>query len=315
MAEKRRSHRWSQRLRVNVWEHGGEKPTVGYTENVSAAGVFLSMPHPLKAGTRVRLEVLADEQTFMTEGIVVHVRRVPRELQKVKQAGIGIELLPFECFLQEVRPSGMTMTASGIWRMDSAALRAASEAGKKVAPEGGEEVPAAKAGGGARTVRSPAPSATPRPSSSRHRPPAAAPSRPTRDSPSRQFAREDPHRRVSSAKLTLDDQPRGETAIDEGLVYAVRFDSAAEFLRLYDTDVRMGIFYVQTRAPAPKGTRVVLDVSPPDAGRSVRLAAESVRVADSGGGESGGMLVRFLEPSAVVEALGVFARALRRGGA
>ena len=126
MAEKRSSRRWSQRLRVNVWEHGSERPIVGYTENVSAEGVFLSMPNPLKAGARVRLEVLADEQTFMAEGIVAHVRRVPRELQKVKQAGIGVSLLPFECFLREVRPSGTTMTASGIWRMDRASLRTAT---------------------------------------------------------------------------------------------------------------------------------------------------------------------------------------------
>lgn len=300
MAEKRSSRRWSQRLRVNVWEHGSERPTVGYTENVSAQGLFLSMPSPLRAGTRVRLEVLADEQTFMTEGVVAHVRRVPRELQKVKQAGIGVSLLPFECFLRDVRPSGVTMTASGVWRMDKASLRAASE--------GDERTPTGRAAGG--RAHEPAPSTGARndraPRSTRAPSPRPAPN---------PFAREDPHQRVSSAKLTLEDEPVRSRSEDDALLYPVRFDGEQQFLRLYDTDVRMGIFFVRTRAPAPPGARVTLDLLPPGARRAIRLVAESVRAAGTGTPESGGMLVRFLEPSAAIDALGVYARALReRGG-
>jgi hypothetical protein len=300
MAEKRRCHRQSQRLRVNVWEHGRDRPTVGYTENVSAQGMFLSMSQPLRIGSKVRLEVLADEQSFMAEGVVAHTRRVPQELQKVKQAGMGISLLPFESFLQDVRPSGMTMTASGVWRMESEALTAGERRGERAAR---------KEGGGRRADRSRAAGDSTRSGSASASESARAATHPTGS-----YAREDPHQRVSSAKLTLDEKARKEESEDEGLAYPVRFDGVDDFLRRYDTDVRMGIFFVHTRAPAPKGTRVVLDISPPGARRPVRLAAESVRGGGPGAVGAPGMLVRFQEPSAAIDALGVFARALRPRG-
>lgn len=295
MAEKRSSRRWSQRLRVNVWEYGHDRPIVGYTENVSGGGMFLSMADPLRAGARVRLEVVADEQTFFAEGVVAHVRRVPRELQKVKQAGVGVRLLPFECFLQDVRPSGTTMTASGVWRMGTEAPQSAS-----AQPESRERSLSGRSGG--------------RPSTAT-RPSAALPS--TSSRPPGKFSRENPHERVSSAKVTLHTPPSPPAKTDDGLLYPVRFDDTADFLRRYQTDVRMGIFFVLTRAPAPQGTRVVLEISPPGARRPLRLPAEVVRggqVGDGGAGETSGMLVRFVEPSAAIDALGIFARALSERG-
>jgi len=261
--------------------------------------MFLSMTDPLRAGARVRLEVMADEQTFFAEGIVAHVRRVPRELQKVKQAGVGVRLLPFECFLQEVRPSGTTMTASGVWRMDTEALKAAPAVPTgEQRPVSGRAAGAPKAASGRQDSTLTAPGSGARPSSG---------------SPGK-FSRENPHERVSSAKLTLHTPPPPPAKTSEGLLYSIGFDDAADFLRRYQTDVRMGIFFVLTRAPAPQGTRVVLEISPPGARRPLRLAAEVVRDGKvaGGSGESGGMLVRFLEPTAAIDALGVFARALSK---
>ena len=119
-------------------------------------------------------------------------------------------------------------------------------------------------------------------------------------------------------KVTLEAPSPTPEETDRGLLYPVRFEDAADFLRRYETDIRMGIFFVLTRAPAPQGTKVVLELSPPGARRPLRFAAEVVRggkIGDGGDAGTAGMLVRFLEPSAVIDALGVFARALsQRGG-
>jgi Tfp pilus assembly protein PilZ len=94
-----------------------------------------------------------------------------------------------------------------------------------------------------------------------------------------------------------------------GAPIAVRFRSTKDFLRAYDRDVRMGALLVPTDDRLPVGHKVTLHIYPPAADRPFEFQARVVH--HYAGADGSGLGTQFLEPSVVIETLGVFVRALR----
>jgi hypothetical protein len=94
--EKRRARRVPRRVPVRVRRHGEPEAHVAYTTNVSTTGAFLAGIQSLQPGERVQLEFQAGERSFVVEGEVVRVRRVPLALRRHDPGGVAVRLLPPE---------------------------------------------------------------------------------------------------------------------------------------------------------------------------------------------------------------------------
>lgn len=90
--ERRISERYHRYLPVRLWLHGESDSSFGHTANISHTGLYMVSTKVYPSGTRVRLEV-GDARSFWVEGVVARSLRAPRELQRVKPAGMGIRFL------------------------------------------------------------------------------------------------------------------------------------------------------------------------------------------------------------------------------
>jgi len=110
----RRAHpRYPRRLEVRFWRQGDTQGHMGFTTNVSKAGVFVGTGHSLEPGERIRLEIAANERGFVAEGRVVRVHRVALALRQVEQPGVGIRFLLPEELIADVLPAGHGAATSG----------------------------------------------------------------------------------------------------------------------------------------------------------------------------------------------------------
>jgi Tfp pilus assembly protein PilZ len=109
MAERRKHKRWSRRVRVRYWPKGfPSKATSGYTSDLSEGGTFVVADRPLRQGSRVQIEFLTDDGGFLLEGIVARSLTYPRELLKVRTAGMGIRFLTVRELVGELFPTAAT---------------------------------------------------------------------------------------------------------------------------------------------------------------------------------------------------------------
>ncbi len=105
---RRRAVRRSRRVQVHFWRQGDPKPFIGYSTNISMAGMFIATNSPLVAGSRVRVELVDRERGFMVEGVVVHARKL--HLEKLTQSGMGVRFLNVEELVRELIPGGFAET-------------------------------------------------------------------------------------------------------------------------------------------------------------------------------------------------------------
>lgn len=88
--EKRTKKRYPKRLFVRF---GKEKPDhIGFTQDISAAGIFVKSNFSFPPSTRLKVELtLPDETIIECSGIVQWAKKVPPALSRlVKKNGMGI---------------------------------------------------------------------------------------------------------------------------------------------------------------------------------------------------------------------------------
>lgn len=91
--EKRTKKRYPKRLYVRF---GKEKPDhIGFTQDISATGVFVKSNFSFPPSTRLKVELtLPDETIIECNGIVQWAKKVPPALSRlVKKNGMGIAFL------------------------------------------------------------------------------------------------------------------------------------------------------------------------------------------------------------------------------
>lgn len=93
---------------MHFWRQGDPKSFIGYSTNISMAGMFIATNSPLVAGSRVRVELVDRERGFMVEGVVVHARKL--HLEKLTQSGMGVRFLNVEELVRELIPGGFAET-------------------------------------------------------------------------------------------------------------------------------------------------------------------------------------------------------------
>lgn len=100
------SPRRPRRVQVQFWKRGEPHAYPGYTTNISLTGMFIGTRSPFPPGTRLRVEILEGDRGFMVEGVVMHARKVPGELMRLNQPGMGVRFLSVEDLVRELVPSG-----------------------------------------------------------------------------------------------------------------------------------------------------------------------------------------------------------------
>ena len=100
------SPRRARRVQVQFWKRGEPHAYPGYTTNISLTGMFIGTRSPFPPGTRLRIEILEGDRGFMVEGVVMHARKVPSELMRLNQPGMGVRFLSVEDLVRELVPAG-----------------------------------------------------------------------------------------------------------------------------------------------------------------------------------------------------------------
>lgn len=107
---RRRAVRRPRRLQVHFWRQGDPAAYVGYTTNISLTGMYIATNSPVSSGARIRVEVVDRERGFMVEGVVAHARKMPAELARLGQSGMGVRFLSVEELVRELMPAGISGT-------------------------------------------------------------------------------------------------------------------------------------------------------------------------------------------------------------
>lgn len=100
--ERRKAPRYKRRLGVSFWSQEQPEPKKGFTLNLSHRGVFIATFVPFSVGTWITLELPLGERTIHLEGLVRSSFRVDPALRKIKQSGMGVQLLKTEELIQGV---------------------------------------------------------------------------------------------------------------------------------------------------------------------------------------------------------------------
>lgn len=109
--ERRRNRRWPRQLEVRVWRRGDDgQPLRATSGNISRTGIFVRTQQVLPSGTRLRLEVVNGQRSFLAEGVVVRAIRTPGQMQHVMPSGMGIRFLSLDELLVELLP-GLDLAA------------------------------------------------------------------------------------------------------------------------------------------------------------------------------------------------------------
>lgn len=133
MAERRKHKRWSRRVRVRYWPKGSpNRASSGYTSDLSEGGTFVVTDRPLRQGSRVQIEFLTDDGGFLLEGVVARSLTYPRELLKVRTAGMGVRFLTVRELVAELFPTAASDHADSgrADAQEAGSLREALESGK-----------------------------------------------------------------------------------------------------------------------------------------------------------------------------------------
>jgi hypothetical protein len=101
---RRRSVRRLRRVQVQFWRRGELQSYPGYTTNISTTGMFLATNSPQPPGTRLRIEVMNGDQSFILEGVVAHARKVRGDMVRLSHPGMGIRFLSVAEMVRELIP-------------------------------------------------------------------------------------------------------------------------------------------------------------------------------------------------------------------
>jgi Tfp pilus assembly protein PilZ len=110
--ERRRAKRFSRRLKVNFVDLTSGEQYIGYSTNISEAGLFLASSHLLKVGSRIRLEVASADRMIVLEGAVARLIRVPAQLRSMQNVGMGIRFMQVAELVTEVLPLDLKATVA-----------------------------------------------------------------------------------------------------------------------------------------------------------------------------------------------------------
>lgn len=102
---RRRSARYARRLQVRFWRPGEDRARAGFSTNISTTGMHIGTNSPLPAGSRLRIEVVDRDHGFVVEGLVMHAKKMPVELQQVTPSGMGVRFLSVADLLRELLPA------------------------------------------------------------------------------------------------------------------------------------------------------------------------------------------------------------------
>lgn len=88
-----RNSRTRRRLTLHFHPVGSrDRPRPGFTEDLSAAGVFVQTTMAYGAGTHVELEFVTPDGPITVRGKVKWAKRAPATLATRKRSGMGIRL-------------------------------------------------------------------------------------------------------------------------------------------------------------------------------------------------------------------------------
>ena len=103
MNERRKAKRYGRRLQVRFGEGGFEQ--VGFTQDVSATGMFVVSAKLPAIGQRVHLQVqVTPTQLVHFEGLVQRHKQAPRALQAYSKNGFGVRFLALEELVGDILP-------------------------------------------------------------------------------------------------------------------------------------------------------------------------------------------------------------------
>lgn len=99
--ERREKERRPRRIQVHFWKRGTAKRYRGYSANISIGGMYIDTNNLVPKGSRIRLEIGSEGQTFMAEAVVA---RVNKSLQTLRPSGMGVRFLTIEELVSELIP-------------------------------------------------------------------------------------------------------------------------------------------------------------------------------------------------------------------
>ena len=101
--ERRTAARKRKRMKVRYGDSGLD--CMGFSTDISIGGIYLTCTRLAAPGTRLHLHLTAREFDFYAEGVVARVFKVPLNLRRVKQQGMGIRFLNPAEIVGELVPS------------------------------------------------------------------------------------------------------------------------------------------------------------------------------------------------------------------
>jgi len=110
-----RQQRRALRLPVRFWRPGQEdKAVVGYSLNVSGAGMFVATRRPLPPNAVVEIEITPPEGAVRASARVRHAARYPGQFQAIFKSGMGVRFFePEEPELASLAKKGQLLRDRG----------------------------------------------------------------------------------------------------------------------------------------------------------------------------------------------------------
>lgn len=95
MAERRKQERYSKRLRLRFSTENGS--TMGFTNNISREGIFVTSASVQPSGTQIRIELTTsdDEKVVLGGTVKWGIKLAPILLRQGKKGGMGIQISNF----------------------------------------------------------------------------------------------------------------------------------------------------------------------------------------------------------------------------
>jgi Tfp pilus assembly protein PilZ len=116
MSNQRHDRRSPRRIQVRFWRPERPQETFhGFTSDVSEHGAFIVTSTPVGTKSRIRVELMTEHGACVAEGVVRRSRRVHRDLQAIRNSGMGVRFLSFAELVREILPqSGKIAGEPGI---------------------------------------------------------------------------------------------------------------------------------------------------------------------------------------------------------
>ncbi len=95
MAERRKQERYSKRLQLRFSTENGS--TMGFTNNISREGIFVTSASVQPSGTQIRIELTTsdDEKVVLGGTVKWGIKLSPILLRQGKKGGMGIQISNF----------------------------------------------------------------------------------------------------------------------------------------------------------------------------------------------------------------------------